>query len=129
MTTDLAYQLKTNEALWQRWLDFGITSGTSFEIEFHFYTSKEKAADELITGLEKAGLTARKSMSRTLLILKGWSVTVPISQSWTLEVLNEQTRRFCKLAEMLHIGFDGCGAYMPQEGKEPPKSGSLSQSK
>ena len=124
MSTDLAYQLKTNEALWQRWLDFGITPGDEFEVEFHFYTSKEKEADELIAGLEKAGLSGKKSMSRTLLILKGWSITVPISQSWTLEILNEQTRRFCKLSDMLHVGFEGCGAYMPWEGEKPPNSGS-----
>ncbi|MBK9925779.1 MAG: ribonuclease E inhibitor RraB [Anaerolineales bacterium] len=121
MANDLPYQLKTNEMLWHRWLDFGITSGAEFEVEFHFYTSKEQAADELIAGLEKAGLSAKKSINRTLFILKGWTITVPISQSWTLEILNEQTRRFCKLADMLHLTFDGCGAYMPWKGQEPPK--------
>jgi regulator of RNase E activity RraB len=129
VANDLSYQLKTNEALWQRWLDFGITPDAEFEVEFHFYTSKEKTSDELIAGLEKAGLLGRKSMSRTLLFLKGWSITVPITQPWTLDVLNEQTRRFCKLADMLHLVFDGCGAYMQWEDQEPPKPGFISQIK
>jgi hypothetical protein len=124
MANDLAKQLKTNEALWKRWMEFGIAPGDKFEIEFHFYTSKEKEADSLISGLEKAGLSARKEMSRTLFVLKGWSITVPISQAWTLDILNDQARRFCKLADMLHLVFDGCGAYMPWQGQEPPKHSS-----
>jgi hypothetical protein len=128
MANDLSWQLKTNEVLWQRWMDFGITPGDEFEIEFHFYTSKEKEADALITGLEKAGLSAKKEVNRTLFILKGWSITVPISQPWSLEALNDQTRRFCKLADMLHLAFEGCGAYMPWQGKQPPPWESHSQS-
>jgi hypothetical protein len=128
MANDLAWQLKTNEALWQRWLDFGITPGSEFEIEFHFYTSKENSADALLTGLEKAGLSAKKEVSRTLFIIKGWLITVPITQPWTLEALNDQTRRFCRLADMLHLTFDGCGAYMPWQGPQPPQRGSRSQS-
>jgi len=124
VASDLAWQLKTNKTLWERWMDFGITPGDEFEIEFHFYTSKEKEADALIAGLEKAGLSARKEVSRTLFVLKGWSITVPISQPWTLDVLNDQTRRFCRLADMLHLVFDGCGAYMSWEGQEPPKHSS-----
>src|SRR4030095_3864838 len=124
MANDLPWQLKTNETLWQRWMDFGISPGTEFEIEFHFYTTKENSADALITGLEKSGFTAKKSVRRTLLFLKDWYITVPISQSWTLEALNDQTRRFCKLADMLHLDFEGCGAYMPWQGQEPPKRGS-----
>jgi hypothetical protein len=120
MSNDLAWQLKTNEALWQRWLDFGITPGTDFEVEFHFYTSKESSADGLITGLEKAGFAASKSVRRTLLILKDWYITVPISQPWTLETLNDQTRQFCRLADMLHLMYEGCGAYMPWQGQQPP---------
>jgi hypothetical protein len=115
MANDLAWQLKTNEALWQRWLEFGISSVDEFEIEFHFYTSKESSADALITGLEKAGFKARKGVRRTLFILKGWYVTVPISQPWTLEALNDQTRQFCRLADLLRLDFDGCGAYMPSQ--------------
>jgi len=127
LATDLSYQLKADKALWQRWMDFGITSGTEFEIEFHFYTPKEASADSLISGLEKAGFTAKKSVRRTLLILKDWYITVPIFQTWTLDALNDQTRRFCKLADMLHVVFDGCGAYMPWQEQQPPKRGSRSQ--
>lgn len=127
MANDLSWHLKTNDALWQRWKDFGIASGTEFEIEFHFYSSKENSADALITGLERAGLSARKKVSRTLFIIKGWSVTVPISQSWTLEALNDQTRQFCRLADMLRLGFEGCGAYMPWKEQRPPQRGSQSQ--
>jgi hypothetical protein len=127
MANDLAWQLKTNETLWQRWLDFGITPGIEFEVEFHFFSTKESSVDALIAGLEKAGFTAKKSVRRTLLILKDWYITVPISQSWTLETLNNQTRQFCRLADMLHLGFEGCGAYMPWQGQEPPKWGSHSK--
>jgi len=127
MANDLSWQLKTNETLWQRWLDFGITPGTEFEIEFHFYTSKENSADKLITGLEKAGFAAKKSVRRTLLILKDWYITVIISQSWTLEALNDRTRQFCRLADMLRLTFEGCGAYMPWQGQQPPRRGSHSQ--
>jgi len=126
MANDLSYQLKTNEVLWQRWLDFGITPGAEFEIEFHFYTSKEDSAAALINGLQKAGFTAKKSVRRTLLILKDWYITVPISQSWTLEALNDRTRQFCRLADMLRLTFDGCGAYMPWQGGQPPQRRSRS---
>jgi hypothetical protein len=128
MSNDLSWQLKTNETLWQRWLDFGIRPGAEFEVEFHFFTVKESSADALISGLEKAGFAAKKSLRRTLLILKDWYITVPISQEWTLETLNNQTRQFCRLADMLRLNFDGCGAYMPWQEKEPPKWGSHSQS-
>ncbi len=118
MSNDLAWQLKANEALWQRWLEFGIAPGDEFEIEFHFYTSKESLADGLISGFEKTGLTARKEVNRTLFIRKGWYIMVPILQSWTLDVLNGRTRQFCRLADMTHVVFDGCGAYMPSK-KQP----------
>ena len=121
MANDLSYQLKTNEVLWQRWLDFGITPGAEFEIEFHFYTSKEDSAAALINGLQKTGFAAKKSVRRTLFILKDWYITVPISQSWTLEALNDRTRQFCRLADMLRLTFDGCGAYMPWQGEQPPQ--------
>lgn len=123
MANDLAWQLKTNETLWQRWMDFGINSGDEFEVEFHFYTSMEKQADLLIAGLQKIGLSTRKEINRMLFILKGWYVTVPISQSWTLDTLNEQTRRFCRLADMMHLSYEGCGAYMPWKGEKPPPIG------
>jgi Regulator of ribonuclease activity B len=113
MTNDLAWQLKTNEALWQRWLDFGVTHGAEFEVEFHFYTTKEGSADALIRGLAKVGFTAKKSVRRTLFVVKDWYITVTISRPWTLEALNDQTRQFCRLADMLRLTFDGCGAYMP----------------
>lgn len=129
MANDLSYQLKTNETLWQRWLDFGITPGTEFEVEFHFFTAKGSSADALIAGLEKSGLTAKKSTRRTLLVLKDWYITVPISQAWTLEALNDQTRQFCRLADMLRLGFEGCGAYMPWQGQEPPKHSSQARPK
>jgi hypothetical protein len=115
MANDLASQLKMNEVLWQRWVQFGITPGTEFEVEFHFNTAKEASADALITGLEKAGFTPKKSARRALFVRRNWHVTVPISQPWTLEALNDQTRRFCRLADMLRLDFDGCGAYMPSQ--------------
>lgn len=115
MANDLSFQLRANEILWQRWLEFGITPGDKFEIEFHFSTVREDAANALITGLEKTGVVARKEARRTLFVLKDWFITVPISQSWTLESLNNQTRQFCKLADILHLIFDGCGAYMPSQ--------------
>jgi regulator of ribonuclease activity B len=126
MPNDLSYNLKLNEVLWKRWLDFGITPGTEFEIEFHFSAGKENDANALISGLEKTGLSAQKKARRTLFIINGWSITVPISQSWTLDILNDQTRQFCRLADMLRLDFDGCGAYMQWQGKEPPKHGSHS---
>ena len=103
-------------------MDFGIIPGTEFEVEFHFHTAKENIADALIAGLEKTGLSAQKKARRTLFIINGWSITVPISQSWTLDILNDQTRQFCRLADMFRLDFDGCGAYMPWQGKEPPQS-------
>ena len=127
MANDIAWQLKTNEALWQRWLDFGITPDAEFEVEFHFYTAKEGSANSLITGLEKAGFSAKKSVRRTLFVLKDWYITVTISQPWTLEALNDQTRQFCRLADMLRLTFDGCGAYMPWQELHPPRQGSHSQ--
>jgi hypothetical protein len=129
MANDLSWQLKTNETLWHRWLDFGITQGAEFEVEFHFYTVKETSADALIAGLEKAGFTAKKSVRRTLLILKDWYITVPISQAWTLEALNDRTRQFCRLADMLNLTFEGCGAYMSWQDKKPPRHGFHSQSR
>jgi len=126
MANDLSYPLKTNEVLWQRWLDFGITPGAEFKIEFHFYTSKEDSAAALINGLQKAGFAAKKSVRRTLFILKDWYITVTISQSWTLEALNDRTRQFCRLADMLRLTFDGGGAYMPWQGEQPPRPRSRS---
>ena len=115
MVNDLAWHLKTNEALWNRWLEFGVAPGDEFEVELHFYTSKESLADRLIAGFEKIGFTARKEVSRTLLVLKGWHITVPISQAWTLEALNERSRQFCRLGDMTQVTFEGFGAYMPSQ--------------
>jgi hypothetical protein len=115
MTNDLSYQLITNKALWQRWTEFGITSGLEFKIDFEFYTDREDSANALIAGLEKAGYTTRKVASRKLLIFKDWHITGSISQPWTLEALNDRTRQLCRLADMLRLVFDGCGAYMPSQ--------------
>jgi len=121
MSNDLPYQLKINEALWKRWLEFGISSGAEFEIEFHFFAAKEDTADKLIDGFEKSGFAAEKKGRRSLLFFKDWHVKVLISQRWTLEALNDRTRQFCRLADMLHVVFDGCGAYMPSQEQQSQK--------
>jgi len=113
MTNNLAWRLKSNQALWQTWIDSGIRPGSRFEVEFHFFTSRADSADAFLAGLQDAGLSARKEVSRSFLTVKGWYIIVPISQPWTLDRLNEQTSQFCRMADLLRVVFDGCGAYLP----------------
>jgi len=113
MMNDLAWHLKTNEVIWQRWLEHGVNPGNEFVVEFNFYASTERSADSLISGFEKTGVPARKEAKRKLFIPKEWLVTASISQSWTLDALNDRTRQYCRLADMTRVIFDGCGAHMP----------------
>lgn len=129
MTSDRTTQMMIAEALWQRWGDFGLKDGMKFEIEFHFYASKENLADNLVVSIEKAGLSVKKKANRKFFIIRGWFVTVSMTQTWTLDAFQEQTRQFSIVADMLDVKFDGAGAYMPWQGKEPPKRDSHSQSK
>ncbi|KAF0813474.1 hypothetical protein IGB42_01825 [Andreprevotia sp. IGB-42] len=90
--------------------------GIDFPVEFHFYSADHKSADALISGLGNRGMLVTKRTKRTLIIFKGWEVTVTISRPWTLEQLDQQCVQFATLAEQLSIDFERCGAYIRPAG-------------
>jgi hypothetical protein len=109
-------ELAKDERLWRMWCEGGVTESTPLAVDFFFYCVKEHAAQELAEALREYGLSKVKvAVRRTLLVFKGWLVTGVEEGTWSLEKLQDRTRRYCGLADALSATYDGCGAFMPDD--------------
>src|SRR5205823_1327583 len=86
-----------------------------------FYAVKEPAAQQVAEALRKWGLRkVEVRAKRTLWILKGWVITGVEEGTWALEKLQDRTRRYSRLADILRVTYDGCGAMMPDNDAPEP---------
>jgi hypothetical protein len=113
--TELDKELARNEALWAAWTAHGVTAATTLTVDYFFYVRGAKRARELGAALEVMGLSVDLRPPRFLLAwLVSWSVEAhETAVGWSLEELQERSRRFVALASRLGADYDGCGATMP----------------
>lgn len=113
-------ELVRDENLWRMWREDGVTEDTSLAVDVFFYATSSDAAEHIADGLRRWGLTQVEiTTTRTLLIFKGWAVTGVEEETWSLEKLQDRSRRYVRLAEIFDVSYDGCGAWMPDQNDTP----------
>jgi hypothetical protein len=116
-------ELAKDESLWRMWREDGVTETTPLAVDFYFYAVKKDAAEQIADFLRKCGLTKVEVKStRTLLILRGWEISGVEEGTWSLEKLQDRSRRYVRLAEIWSATFDGCGALIDPEKIQPPNT-------
>jgi hypothetical protein len=64
--------------------------------------------------LRRAGMRqVEVRKTRTLLLLKGWTVSAVEEGTWSLEKLQDRSKTCCDLAAKHRARYEGCGAIMP----------------
>lgn len=112
----LEAELAKDESLWRMWLEEGVTENTPLAVDVFFYAVREDAANQIAGALRQWGLTkVEVKTTRTLWILKGWSITGVEDATWSLEKLQNRSRRYVRLAEIWDACYDGCGALIDPE--------------
>ncbi|MFO1487440.1 MAG: hypothetical protein U1F65_03085 [Verrucomicrobiota bacterium] len=107
-------ELAKDESLWRRWREEGVTESTMLAVDVFFYATNKTAAQEVADYLPRWGLTkVQISSARTFLVFKGWTITGVEETTWSLAKLQDRTRRYVRLAEILRVRYEGCGAMMP----------------
>ena len=109
-------EVQRDESLWRMWREDGVTESTPLAVDVFFYATSKEAADQIASALREWGLTSVVvEMTRTLWIFKGWAITGVEDGTWSLEKLQERSRRYERLAEIWSATYDGCGALIDQE--------------
>ena len=104
-------ELAKDESVWRMWCEDGGTESTPLAVDVYFYATSKEAAEQIADGLRRWGLTKIEIEStRTLGILRGWSITGVEDGTWSLEKLQDRSRRYLRLAEIWDATYDGCGA-------------------
>ena len=125
MNENLEGNLVRNEAMWRVWLEHGVTESTPLDVDFHFYATNKEAASALAEALRGSGIDkAEVCATKTLWILKGWTVEATERGTWSLEKLQNRTRAFCSLARSHDCSMEGCGAVMPDAEPSASPNGS-----
>ena len=107
-------ELAKDVSLWRMWREDGVTETTPLAVDVFFYATNETAAEQIAAGLRRWGLSKVEiKTTRTLLILKGWEITGVEEGTWSLEKLQDRSKRYVRLAEIWSATYDGCGAEMP----------------
>ena len=107
-------ELGKDEELWNLWLADGVTESTVLAVDVFFYATNEDAAQAIAEDLRKWGLSdVQVQTERTFWIFKGWVISGVEKGTWSLEKLQDRSRRYERLAEILSATYDGCGAMMP----------------
>ena len=110
----LGDELAKDVSLWRQWQEDGVTGQTTLSVDFSFYSTDETAAQELGESLRRAGMRqVEVRKTRTLLLLKGWTVSAVEEGTWSLEKLQDRSKTCCDLAAKHRARYEGCGAIMP----------------
>jgi hypothetical protein len=108
-------ELAKDKSLWRRWRVEGVTETTALAVDVFFYATNKYSAEQIADGLRKWGLSKVKIRStRTLLVLRGWDISGVELGTWSLEKLQDRSRRYVRLAEIWSAAYEGCGAEMPE---------------
>ena len=109
-------QLAKDESLWRMWQEEGVSEHTSLAVDFFFYATRNEAAYHIADALRQWGLTkVEVKTTRTLWIFKGWEITGVEDGTWSLEKLQDRSKRYEQLAEIWSATYDGCGALIDPE--------------
>jgi hypothetical protein len=107
-------ELAKDKSLWRRWREEGVTETTTLAVDVFFYATNKDAAEQIAESLRKWGLNnVEIRSSRTLLVLRGWDISGVEVGTWSLEKLQDRSRRYIRLAEIWSVAYEGCGAEMP----------------
>jgi hypothetical protein len=109
-------ELAKDESLWRMWREEGVTESTPLAIDVFFYATAEDAARQIADCMGKWSLKKVKiTTKRLLLVFKGWEITGVDEGTWSLEKLQERSKRYVRLAEIFDARYEGCGALMPDK--------------
>ena len=112
----LEHHLELDKNLWREWREEGVTQNTELAVDVFFYPKNQTTAAQIANALLEWGLDDVKiGTRRTLWIFKKWRVTGVEKGTWSLEKLNDRTRRYIRLADTWGAVYDGCGAMMPDQ--------------
>jgi len=104
-------ELAKDENLWRMWREEGVTETIPLAVDFYFYAVKKVAAEQIADFLGNCGLARVEIKStRIFLILRGWEISGVEEGTWSLEKLQDRSRRYVRLAEIWNATYDGCGA-------------------
>lgn len=113
-------ELAKDERLWQRWCEENVTESTILAVDVFFYSTRKDAAEQIADGLRRWGLTKVEiKPTRTFWIFKGWNITGIETGTWSVQKLQDRSRRYMRLAEIWSTTYEGCGAEMPDKAKKP----------
>jgi hypothetical protein len=119
--SELDDELQKDESLWRRWREDGVTETTLLAVDVFFYATSKETADQIAGALRQWGLTqVEVSSTRTLWLFRGWEITGVEGGTWTLEKLQDRSRRYVRLAEIFSATYDGCGALIDPDKLKPP---------
>jgi hypothetical protein len=107
-------ELAKDENLWRMWGEDGVTESTHLAVDVFFYATNKTAAEHIADALQRWRLGKVEIQTRRmLLIFKGWEITGVEEGTWSLEKLQDRSKRYVLLAEIWSATYDGCGAMMP----------------
>lgn len=114
--SSLGDELREDENVWRMWRELGVTEKTPLEVDFSFYATSKEFADMIADSLRQWGLIKVEiKCTRTLWLFRGWEVLGVEVGTWSLEKLQDRTRRYVRLAEICKATYDGCGALIDPE--------------
>ena len=109
-------ELVKDESMWRMWREEGVTESTVLEVDVAFYATSEDAAQQIAGCLQQWDLSKIEIQTkRTLWFFKGWEITGVEKGTWSLEKLQDRSRRYERLAEIWSARYEGCGAWMPDK--------------
>src|SRR3974377_1225939 len=98
--SNLEQHLGMDESLWRMWREDGVTEDTPLAVDVSFYAKRKESADQIAEGLRRWGLNKVEVRStRTIWIFKGWQITGVDEDRWSLQKLQDRSRRYVRLAE------------------------------
>ena len=114
--SSLDAELREDENVWRMWCELGVTEKSPLEVDFSFYATSKEFADMIADSLRQWGLIKVEiKCTRTLWLFRGWEVLGVEVGTWSLEKLQDRTRRYERLVEIWRATYDGYGAMMPDE--------------
>src|SRR5882724_7695193 len=121
-------ELAKDVSLWRMWCEDGVTESTTLAVDVFFYATNKTAAEGIADCLRKWELSKVEIKAcRTLLIFKGWNISGVEGGTWSLDKLQDRSRRYVRLAEIFDSAYEGCGAEMPDN--QPATSHETSSAK
>jgi|JI6StandDraft_1071083.scaffolds.fasta_scaffold36241_2 hypothetical protein len=105
------------DQVWSTWINNGVDTTKEFNIDFDFYSSRDKESKEFSDVLEAQGLSVNRKSTRTMLILKGWEIRVTFKDYWTLNKVESKIIEMGVLSNKYNVLIEGFGAFTKNEKK------------